>query len=87
MHRSLMLSGLLVLSAGCAASGGSSDSATGAAQVRVRPGLEVVLSDSLRLLTHRRIGLVTNQSGIDAGGRRGLDRMLAAGLDVTAVFA
>jgi len=82
-----MLSGLLVLSAGCAASGGSSDSATGAAQVRVRPGLEVVLSDSLRLLTHRRIGLVTNQSGIDAGGRRGLDRMLAAGLDVTAVFA
>ena len=35
----------------------------------------------------KRIGLVTNQSGIDARGRRDLDRLLDQGLRVTAVFA
>jgi uncharacterized protein YbbC (DUF1343 family) len=53
----------------------------------VRPGLEVLLRDSLALVKNRRIGLVTNQSGVDARGLRGIDRMLAAGLQVTAIFA
>jgi len=53
----------------------------------VRPGLEVLLSDSIGLVKHRRIGLMTNQSGIDAAGARGLDRMIQAGLRVTALFA
>jgi uncharacterized protein YbbC (DUF1343 family) len=60
---------------------------TGCATAQVRPGLEVLLSDSLGLVQNRRIGLVTNQSGVDAAGVRGLDRMLALGLKVTAVFA
>jgi uncharacterized protein YbbC (DUF1343 family) len=46
-----------------------------------------VLTDSLSLLRNRRIGLVTNQSGVDAKGVRDLDRFLSAGLRVTAVFA
>jgi uncharacterized protein YbbC (DUF1343 family) len=53
----------------------------------VRPGIEVLLSDSLHLIRNRRIGLVTNQSGVDAQGERDLDRLIAAGAQVTAVFA
>jgi uncharacterized protein YbbC (DUF1343 family) len=60
---------------------------TGTAPSQVRPGIEVLLTDSLALVRNRRIGLVTNQSGIDARGRRDLDRLLDAGLRVTAVFA
>ncbi len=82
MHRSLVLQGLWVCCLSCAAGAG-----TGAAPVRVRPGIEVLLSDSLDLIRNRRIGLVTNQSGIDARGRRDLDLLIGAGLRVTAVFA
>lgn len=60
---------------------------SGAAPAQVRPGIEVLLTDSLSLVRNRRIGLVTNQSGIDAKGRRDLDRLVGAGLRVTAVFA
>ncbi len=60
---------------------------TGAAPAQVRPGIDVLLSDSLPLVRNRRIGLVMNQSSIDARGRRDLDRLLDAGLRVTAVFA
>jgi uncharacterized protein YbbC (DUF1343 family) len=62
-------------------------SGIGAAPAQVRPGIEVLLTDSLGLVQSRRIGLVTNQSGIDAKGRRDLDRLVGAGLLVTAVFA
>ncbi|MDQ3208010.1 MAG: DUF1343 domain-containing protein [Gemmatimonadota bacterium] len=67
---------------GCSARSGS-----GAAPAQVRPGIEVLLTDSLSLVRNRRIGLVTNQSGIDANGKRDLDRLVGAGLRVTAVFA
>jgi uncharacterized protein YbbC (DUF1343 family) len=67
---------------GCAARSGS-----GAAPAQVRPGIDVLLSDSLSLVRNRRIGLVTNQSGVDAKGVRDLDRLVGTGLRVTAVFA
>ena len=82
MHRSLVLRGLLVCCLSCAAGGG-----TGANPAQVRPGIEVLLTDSIHLVRNRRIGLVTNQSGVDTRGRRDLDLLLAAGLSVTAVFA
>jgi uncharacterized protein YbbC (DUF1343 family) len=82
LHRSLALLGLLGWCNGCAAGAGA-----GAAPARVRPGIEVLLADSLPLVRDRRIGLVTNQSGIDANGVRDLDRLIGAGLRVTAVFA
>ncbi|HET6797458.1 MAG TPA: DUF1343 domain-containing protein [Gemmatimonadales bacterium] len=59
----------------------------GATPPRVRPGIEVLLTDSLHLVRSRRLGLVTNQSGVDANGVRDLDRLRDAGLRVTAVFA
>jgi uncharacterized protein YbbC (DUF1343 family) len=67
---------------GCAAKPGSE-----AAPAQVRPGIDALLTDSLGLVRNRRIGLVTNQSGVDANGRRDLDRLVGAGLRVTAVFA
>jgi uncharacterized protein YbbC (DUF1343 family) len=67
---------------GCATRPGSE-----AAPTQVRPGIDVLLADSLGLIRNRRIGLVTNQSGVDANGVRDLDRLVAAGLRVTAVFA
>jgi uncharacterized protein YbbC (DUF1343 family) len=76
------LQGLGVWCLGCGAGPGTS-----AAPAPVRPGIEVLLSDSLQLVRGRRIGLVTNQSGVDARGRRDLDLLLGAGLRVTAVFA
>jgi uncharacterized protein YbbC (DUF1343 family) len=82
VHRSLVLRGLWVCCLSCAAGGG-----TGPAPARVRPGIEVLLTDSIHLVRNRRIGLVTNQSGVDTRGRRDLDLLLSAGLRVTAVFA
>ncbi|HEY5939379.1 MAG TPA: DUF1343 domain-containing protein [Gemmatimonadales bacterium] len=82
MHRSLFLLGLLVDCLGCAAPQGN-----GAAPAQVRPGIDVLLTDSVSLIRNRRIGLVTNQSGVDAHGKRDLDRLVGAGLRVNAVFA
>ncbi|HEV8177462.1 MAG TPA: DUF1343 domain-containing protein [Gemmatimonadales bacterium] len=53
----------------------------------MRPGIDVLLTDSVSLVRNRRIGLVTNQSGVDANGVRDLDRLVGSGLRVTAVFA
>jgi uncharacterized protein YbbC (DUF1343 family) len=39
----------------------------------VRPGIEVLLADSLHLVTGKRIALLTNQTGIDHAGRRDVD--------------
>ncbi len=51
------------------------------------PGLEVLLSDSSHLVNGRRVGLVTNQAGVDRRGVSGVDRLLAAGVKVTALFS
>lgn len=39
----------------------------------VRPGIEVLLTDSLHLVRGRRVGLITNQTGIDRAGRTTID--------------
>lgn len=53
----------------------------------VRPGLEVLLSDSLHLVRGRRVGLVTHQAGVDHLGRRGVDVLRQAGVAVVALFS
>ena len=45
---------------------------------QVRPGIDVLLSDSAHLLAGQRIGLITNQTGVDARGVPTVDRMVAA---------
>ena len=41
----------------------------------VRPGVDVLLEDSLRLVSGRRVGLITNQTGVDRQGRSSIDRL------------
>jgi uncharacterized protein YbbC (DUF1343 family) len=53
----------------------------------VRPGIEVLLSDSVALVRGRRVGLVTNQSGIDAAGRGDVELLRDAGIKLVALFS
>ena len=57
------------------------------AQARVRPGIAVLLADSLHLVRNRRIGLVTNQAGVDAQGVSNVERLRAAGVQLVALFS
>ncbi len=50
-------------------------------------GLDVLEQSGFRELKNRRIGLITNQTGVDRQGRRNLDQMLAAGVTVTTIFS
>ena len=47
-------------------------------RAQVRPGIEVVLSDSAHLIAGKRLGLLTNHTGIDRQGRRDADVLLTA---------
>lgn len=53
----------------------------------VRPGMEVLLGDSLHLVRGKRVGLVTNQAGVDARGVSGVDRLASAGVELVALFS
>jgi uncharacterized protein YbbC (DUF1343 family) len=59
----------------------------GSASAQVRPGIDVVLADSAHLIAHKRLGLLTNQTGVDAAGRRDVDVLIAGGYRVTALFS
>jgi uncharacterized protein YbbC (DUF1343 family) len=45
------------------------------AQAAVRPGIDVLLEDSLHLVRGRRVGLITNQTGVDGEGVSSIDRL------------
>jgi uncharacterized protein YbbC (DUF1343 family) len=50
-------------------------------------GLDVLEQEAFASLKGQRIGLLTNQTGIDRQGRRNVDVMLAGGVKVAALFA
>ncbi len=50
-------------------------------------GLDVMEADQFAGLRGKRIGLITNHTGLDRGGRRNIDAMLAAGLKVTTLYS
>lgn len=54
---------------------------------QVRPGIEVLLSDSIALVTGARVGLVSNQGGVDAAGVHDVERLRAAGINLVALFS
>jgi uncharacterized protein YbbC (DUF1343 family) len=84
-HGKLVVSGLIV---GCAAAGCRPAPLSPVAPApAVRPGLEVVVTDSAHLLRGRRVGLVSNQAGVDRQGRSGVDVLLHAGVRLTALFS
>jgi uncharacterized protein YbbC (DUF1343 family) len=67
----------VVVVAGCAS----------APQGPVRPGIDVLLTDSLALVRERRVGLLTNQTGVDARGVDDVTRLVQAGVQLTAIFS
>ena len=60
--------------------------------VQVRPGISVLMTDSLHLVRGKRVALLTNQSGIDERGVSDIDRLVdatarSAGVTLVALFA
>lgn len=54
----------------------------------VRPGVEVLLSDSLHLVAGKRLGLITNHTGVDRQGVSTIDRLArTAGAQLVALFS
>ncbi len=53
----------------------------------VRVGADVLLEKKLAVVRGKRIGLITNQSGLTARGEHILDALLARGIHVTALFS
>ncbi len=67
---------LLLVFSSAACGGGQDFSKTDEANSTkklVRPGVEVLISDSLHLVSGKRVGLVTNHTGIDRSGRSDID--------------
>lgn len=55
--------------------------------VKTLTGIDVLEQDGFAELKGKRIGLITNQTGFDRAGHRDVDAMLAAGVQVTALFS
>jgi len=53
----------------------------------VLTGLDVMAASGFAELKGRRVGLITNRTGISRTGRRNVDLMLEAGIDVAALFS
>ena len=80
--RSLLVVALTVACAPPAAVSG-----TPSGQPGVVPGVEVLLTDSLHLISGKRVGLLTNHSGRDRNGTSTIDRLFRApGVRLTALF-
>jgi uncharacterized protein YbbC (DUF1343 family) len=54
---------------------------------KVAIGLDVLEQEKFAALKGKRIGLITNHSGLDQSGRRNIDAMRAAGVQLTALFS
>jgi uncharacterized protein YbbC (DUF1343 family)/CubicO group peptidase (beta-lactamase class C family) len=50
-------------------------------------GLDVLVDEKFARLQGKRVGLITNQTGLTRDGKRNIDVMLAAGVRVTALFS
>ena len=56
--------------------------------VPVRPGLDVLLTDSLHLVEGLRVGLITNHTGVDRQGVHGIDRLMESPIvDLVALYS
>src|SRR5881409_3494441 len=55
---------------------------------QVRPGIEVLLADSIHLVAGKRVALLTNQTGVDRQGRRDVDLLRStAGVELRLLFS
>jgi uncharacterized protein YbbC (DUF1343 family)/CubicO group peptidase (beta-lactamase class C family) len=53
----------------------------------VEPGLDVLVQSRLDLLRGKKVGLITNHTGLSRNGQRNLDILLKAGVNLVAVFS
>jgi uncharacterized protein YbbC (DUF1343 family) len=72
-HR--LLAVLLPLCGACVVTSKQMDPTSELAEARVRPGISVLMRDSIHLIRGKRIGLLTNQTGIDEKGASDIDRL------------
>jgi uncharacterized protein YbbC (DUF1343 family) len=75
------------LSAFYVACTGAAASAPAPQRPTVRPGIDVLLSDSISLVRGKRIGFVTNVAAVDARGASAISRLRAADVRIVALFA
>ena len=73
MHRRLALAWVMGVAACAPSSAGEAPQLRAATPVL--PGIDVLLRDSLHLVRGRRVGLVTNQNGVDARGVSDVERL------------
>src|SRR4051812_8503164 len=52
-----------------------------------KTGLDVLVQQNFQLLQGKRIGLITNPTGVDQRGKRNIDLMRGAGVQIAAVFS
>ena len=57
------------------------------AQMDVKTGLDVLDAERYARLKGLRVGIVTNHTGLTRNGERGIDRMVSAGVNITALFS
>ncbi len=58
-----------------------------ARQAHTRTGLDVLVGNGFAPLRGKRVGLITNQTGVDSSGQRNIDLMRAAGVNLAALFS
>jgi uncharacterized protein YbbC (DUF1343 family) len=90
-YSSLLAVPFLVLSA-CVVTNKPLDPTGELAEAKVRPGISVLMSDSIHLIRGKRIGLITNNTGIDEKGVSDIDILRSkkardAGVRLTQLFS
>jgi uncharacterized protein YbbC (DUF1343 family) len=96
MHQRWLVKGVVLMTlayaAGCSRVGAREEPAAAKGRAKVSPGIDVLVTDSLRLIRGKRIALLTNQTGVDAHGVSDIDRlrdepMRAAGVRLVKLFS
>jgi len=61
--------------------------AVGVHREAAHTGLDTLVENNFQIFQGKRIGLITNQTGVDSAGRRNVDLMRQAGVAVAALFS
>lgn len=91
-RHSILLCSTLLAASGCTVTSGRLDPTYELAAARVKPGVSVLVSDSMDLIRGKRVGLLTNQTGIDERGTSTIDllsndRAKRAGVNLVMLFS
>jgi len=88
-----VLCAVLTLAAACTVIYQRVDDTSELPSAKVRPGIMVLLSDSIYLIRNQRLGLLTNQTGVDRSGKSDIDllqtdrKVSAANAHLVALFS